>query len=233
MSESAYLNLSAVGLKLGKKEVLKEFHLKIDAGNIYCLLGPSGCGKTTALRAIAGFECVDRGTVSIDGEVVCREGFCLPAEKRSIGFVFQEYALFPHLTVRENIEFGLSSLSRAEKDQRVTFWLQKLGLGESEKSYPHELSGGQRQRVALARALAPRPKLLLLDEPFSSLDRSLREELELEVRDLLKQEGITALWVTHNDQEALAVGDQIGMMENGSLKRSGSLEQMRPHLGLH
>jgi iron(III) transport system ATP-binding protein len=184
---------------------------------IACLLGASGCGKTTVLRCIAGFEPVLGGTVAIDGSVLSAPGLSLPPERRRIGVVFQDYALFPHLTVAGNIAFGLRHATTAERDARVTDLLEVVGLVGLGEKYPQELSGGQQQRVALARALAPRPQLLLLDEPFSNLDVEMRERLSIEVRDILKREHTTAVLVTHDQNEAFNIADMIGVMKDGRI----------------
>ncbi|MCF8106689.1 MAG: ABC transporter ATP-binding protein, partial [Desulfohalobiaceae bacterium] len=184
-------------------------------GEIGCLLGPSGCGKTTLLKLIAGLESLDNGRLEIGGEVVDGGRIGIPPEKRGVGMVFQDYALFPHMTVGQNICFGLSKKKRKEQRQTVKAMLELVGLSGMQGRYPHELSGGQQQRVALARALAPSPRLLLLDEPFSSLDVSMRESLSLEVRDILKSQGITGLMVTHNQEEAFGMADMIGVMSHG------------------
>ncbi|HRH81679.1 MAG TPA: ABC transporter ATP-binding protein [Thiobacillaceae bacterium] len=213
------LILENVAQSYGAKPVLKDINFSLKAGQIGCLLGPSGCGKTTALRLIAGFEQLNSGAIYLDGEAVARPGACVPAEKRKVGLVFQDFALFPHLHVAANIGFGLSHLSGADRDNRVAEMLDLVGLTQEASAFPHQLSGGQQQRVALARALAPRPRLLLLDEPFSSLDVELREKLALEVRDILNQEGITALLVTHDQHEAFAMADRIGVMHHGVIQQ--------------
>jgi iron(III) transport system ATP-binding protein len=186
-------------------------------GQIGCLLGPSGCGKTTVLRCIAGFETITAGTIQLNGVEVARPGRQTPPEKRQVGMVFQDYALFPHLSVADNVGFGLRALAPAARAARVSELLEVVGLGRAGSRYPHELSGGQQQRVALARALAPRPELLLLDEPFSNLDVEMRERLGQEVRDILKHQGTTAILVTHDQVEAFAVADEIGILHGGRL----------------
>ena len=191
--------------------------LALRAGDIGVLIGPSGCGKTTLLRAVAGLERAHSGTIAMAGETVSAAATHVPAELRRIGMVFQDYALFPHLDVGRNVGFGIAQLPKAERAQRVAEVLALVGLQGMEARYPHELSGGQQQRVALARALAPRPRLLLLDEPFSNLDVDLRERLAHEVRGILKAAGATALFVTHDQLEAFAIGDTIGVMHQGHL----------------
>jgi iron(III) transport system ATP-binding protein len=187
------------------------------AGEIGVLIGPSGCGKTTLLRAVAGLEPVSGGEIRLSGEVVSAVERNVAPEERRIGMVFQDYALFPHLDVGHNVGFGIHGLPRAERARRVAEVLALVGLEGIERRFPHELSGGQQQRVALARALAPRPKLLLLDEPFSNLDVDLRERLAHEVRGILKAAQATALFVTHDQLEAFAIGDAIGVMHEGRL----------------
>lgn len=197
--------------------VLKGLTFELQPGAIGCLLGASGCGKTTAMRTIAGFLRPNAGTVTIDGVVQCGPHEWLEPEQRAIGVVFQDYALFPHLTIRQNVGFGLRRWKRADGKRRVQEMLKLTGLGAQAPKYPHELSGGQQQRVALARALAPNPRLLLLDEPFSNLDPDLRERLVQEVRDVLKATGTTALLVTHDQYEAFAIADVVGVMEDGRI----------------
>lgn len=191
--------------------------LGLRAGNIGVLIGPSGCGKTTLLRAVAGLERVSAGEIRLGDEVVSSARVHVAPERRRIGMVFQDYALFPHLDVAHNVGFGLKHLAAAERRARVAEVLALVDLTGSEKRFPHELSGGQQQRVALARAMAPSPRLLLLDEPFSNLDVDLRERLAHELRGILKAAGATALFVTHDQLEAFAIGDQIGVMQQGRL----------------
>jgi iron(III) transport system ATP-binding protein len=185
------------------------------------LLGPSGCGKTTTLRLIAGFETLDSGLIEIAGQVVADGRRHLPPEKRRAGIVFQDYAIFPHLSVADNVGFGVDKQSRAARTEEM---LAFVGLGGMGQRMPHELSGGQQQRVALARALAPNPVVLLLDEPFSNLDAALREEMRGEVRRLLKQSGTTAVFVTHDQEEALFMGDTVAVMNGGLIEQIGSPE---------
>ncbi len=187
------------------------------AGDIGVLIGPSGCGKTTLLRAVAGLEPVTAGEIRVSGQIVGSASVHVPAENRRIGMVFQDYALFPHLDVGGNIVFGLHQLPKPQRAARVAEVLELVGLPGTERRFPHELSGGQQQRVALARALAPKPQLLLLDEPFSNLDVDLRERLAHEIRGILKAAHATALFVTHDQLEAFAIGDVIGVMHEGRL----------------
>ncbi|WP_303722971.1 ABC transporter ATP-binding protein [Malonomonas rubra] len=220
------LELKGISQAYGKQLVVKELSLTLEKGEIGCLLGASGCGKTTVLRTIAGFEPLLNGVIRIAGEVVSSAGFSLPPAKRQIGMVFQDYALFPHLTIFDNVAFGLRDLNNAEQLRRVNEALELVGLNSEHRKYPHEISGGQQQRVALARALAPQPQLLLMDEPFSNLDVTLRERLSMEVRDILKEYGTTALFVTHNQHEAFAVADKIGVMHNGEILQWASAHQL-------
>ena len=201
----------------GGSEVVHEVGFSLPAGEIGCLLGPSGCGKTTLLRAIAGFERPCAGTIRLKGEEVASPRRMVEPERRRVGMVFQDFALFPHLSIAANIAFGLRRWKRAEREARVAELLELVGLAGRGDGFPHELSGGQQQRVALARAMAPRPDLLLLDEPFSSLDVELREQLAREVRELLKRDGITAILVTHDQLEAFAMADVIGVINGGRL----------------
>ena len=199
------------------RPAVQDASLGLRAGDIGVLIGPSGCGKTTLLRAVAGLEHVSAGEIRLGGELVSSAHKHLPPEARRIGMVFQDYALFPHLDVGRNVAFGLKHLPAAERDRRVAEVLALVDLTGSERRFPHELSGGQQQRVALARAMAPAPRLLLLDEPFSNLDVDLRERLAHELRGILKNAGATALFVTHDQLEAFAIGDQIGVMHQGHL----------------
>ena len=203
----------------GDHPVVAELTFSVARGVIGCLLGPSGCGKTTVLRCIAGFEALQGGEIKLAGRIVSGVGVMLPPEKRRIGMVFQDYALFPHLSVAGNIAFGLHALPPAERRARSAGMAELVGLSGALDKYPHEISGGQQQRVALARALAPRPELLLLDEPFSNLDIDLRERLSLEVRDIIKASGATAVLVTHDQQEAFAMADEIGVLHDGHIQQ--------------
>ena len=220
-SGSAHLQVESirVGYRLGNEvhEIVHALSFSLARGEIGCLLGPSGCGKTTVLRAIAGFEPLQGGRIALGGREISRPGVTAPPETRQVGVVFQDYALFPHLSVAENIAFGLRKLAKPQRMQRVRALLNLVGLSAQSSKYPHELSGGQQQRVALARALAPEPDLLLLDEPFSNLDVDLRERLAAEVRDILKASGTTAVLVTHDQHEAFAIADQIGVMQAGEI----------------
>lgn len=213
------LELSDIRHAYGQQRVVNDLSFTLGKGAIGCLLGPSGCGKTTVLRCIAGFEPVSAGKILLNGAVISSSSVMIPPERRHIGMVFQDYALFPHLSVVDNIGFGLHSMQKAERSARIAEMLQTVGLADSAKKYPHQLSGGQQQRVALARALAPRPELLLLDEPFSNLDVSLRGRLSLEVRDILKSQNATAILVTHDQDEAFAIADEIGVMHHGEIQQ--------------
>jgi iron(III) transport system ATP-binding protein len=203
----------------GNTDVVSGMSFALQRGDIGCLLGPSGCGKTTVLRCIAGFEPISRGEILIAGEVVSNKSSTRAPEKRRIGMVFQDYALFPHLDVARNIGFGLRALSHADKKQRVKECIATVGLEGNAHRFPHELSGGQQQRVALARALAPNPDLLLLDEPFSNLDVDLRERLAAEVREIINRANITAILVTHDQNEAFAIADVVGVMNEGRIEQ--------------
>ena len=216
---NALLELKNIQHAYGKQVVVNELSLTLKKGQIGCLLGPSGCGKTTVLRCIAGFEPISAGEILLNGVAVSNANFCLPPEQRHIGMVFQDYALFPHLTVAANINFGLHRMQKTERASRITELLHTVGLADASSRYPHELSGGQQQRVALARALAPRPNLLLLDEPFSNLDVSLRERLSLEIRDILKSQNATVILVTHDQDEAFAIADEIAVMHRGEIQQ--------------
>ena len=211
----------------GKTPVVRALSFQLAQGEIACLLGASGCGKTTMLRLIAGFETPSAGSIRLNGELIADAQRQTPPEQRRIGMVFQDYALFPHLTIADNIGFGLRDQKSALTARRVTEMLELVGLAAQGTRYPHELSGGQQQRVALARALAPAPHLLLLDEPFSNLDVELRERLSIEVRDILKRSGTSAILVTHDQHEAFAVADVVGVM------REGCIEQWAPPYELY
>jgi iron(III) transport system ATP-binding protein len=211
-----------VAKAFGAVAVVRGVDLTVHHGHILALLGPSGCGKTTMLRLIAGFERIDHGRVAIDGQPVAGPAFHAPPERRRVGMVFQDYAVFPHLSVGRNVGFALGN-ARAARDQ-VAELLTFVGLDGYADKMPHELSGGEQQRVALARALSTRPALLLLDEPFSNLDAALRSGVRDEVRRLLKGRGITAVFVTHDQEEALAIGDEVAVMRDGRLEQVGDPE---------
>lgn len=213
------LALEQLAVAYGPHQVVKDISFALAQGQIGCLVGPSGCGKTTILRAIAGFEAPAAGVVRLQGQAVSTAVEQLVPEQRKVGMVFQDFALFPHLTVADNISFGLKQRSKAEKTAKVKQLLQLVGLPDLGQRYIHQLSGGQQQRVALARALAPEPKVLLLDEPFSSLDAEFREVLARDIRKILKQLQITAVLVTHDQFEAFAMADMIGVMQHGQLQQ--------------
>ena len=219
--------LSVQGLKVSFNDkpetpVFSDINLELKTGDIGCLLGPSGCGKTTLLRAIAGFITPEEGVIQINERMVSSGKTVVSVSERSVGMVFQDFALFPHLTVAENIAFGLQHLAVEEREKRVEEYAKLVELTDWLAVYPHQLSGGQQQRVALARALAPKPSLILLDEPFSSLDVALREQLAIEIRRLLKSVRATAIIVTHDQQEAFAVADKIAVMQAGRLHQYAS-----------
>ncbi|QLF94441.1 ABC transporter ATP-binding protein [Pseudomonas sp. ABC1] len=218
MSDAApLLDLRNLACGYGGQRIVEGLNLQLERGDIGCLLGPSGCGKTTTLRAIAGFEPVHEGEIVLADRTISSAGYTLATEKRHIGMVFQDYALFPHLTVAENVAFGIRKHPEAKRI--VEEMLALVHLSALHKRYPHELSGGQQQRVALARALAPEPELLLLDEPFSNLDVELRRRLSHEVREILKSRGTSAILVTHDQEEAFAVSDKVGVFKDGHLQQ--------------
>ncbi|MBW4504022.1 MAG: ABC transporter ATP-binding protein [Scytonema hyalinum WJT4-NPBG1] len=231
MALSAILRLENVTLKFSQMTApaVARVTLALAPGDVLGLLGPSGCGKTTLLRIIAGFESPQAGTVEIAGHLVAGNGHWVPPEQRHVGMVFQDYALFPHLSVAENIAFGLRFAKARERRERVAQLLALVRLTGLENRYPHELSGGQQQRVALARALAAQPKLLLLDEPLSNLDVQVRLKLREEVLEILKAKEISGIFVTHDQQEALAIADQVAVMRQGSLEQVGTPEAIYRH----
>ncbi|HEY4665634.1 MAG TPA: ABC transporter ATP-binding protein [Comamonas sp.] len=216
------LEVKNVSLGYGSNIVVQNVNMRLAQGEIGCLLGPSGCGKTTLLRAIAGFEPVRVGQIDLQGQAVATPAHSVAPQLRDIGMVFQDHALFPHLNVADNVGFGLHRMNKAVRAGRVQEMLELVGLEGMGQRWPHELSGGQQQRVALARALAPKPSLLLMDEPFSSLDTSMRESIAREVRAILKQAQATALMVTHDQNEAFAMADNVGVMARGQLMQWGN-----------
>jgi iron(III) transport system ATP-binding protein len=220
------LEVRSVSVNYGNFAAVQQVSMSLSAGQIGCLLGPSGCGKTTLLRAIAGFEPVCEGEISLQQALLSSKHLTCPPEQRRVGMVFQDFALFPHLNIEKNVGFGLHHLSRDKKRERAQQMLDLVGLSRCARSFPHQLSGGQQQRIALARALAPAPDLLLLDEPFSSLDADLREALAAEVRSLLKAAGVTAVLVTHDQHEAFAMADHITLLHNGRVVQCATPQQL-------
>lgn len=214
------LEFKNVTKAFGPSPAVSDLSLDVRIGEFLVILGPSGCGKTTTLRLMAGFEIPEEGEVSIENVVVSGYGIFEPPERRRIGMVFQDYALFPHLRVKENIAFGISS--KNGKKEIVREMLTLVGLAEMGDRYPHELSGGEQQRVALARTLAPNPKVVLLDEPFSNLDADLRREMRFQVKDILKKFGTTVVLVTHDQEEAFELGDRVAIINKGRLEQIGT-----------
>ena len=222
MTEVA-IDVRGLDKRFGDVTALARFDLQVEQGHTLTLLGPSGCGKTTALRVIAGFERPDSGLVAVGGIKVAGPGLHVPPERRSVGMVFQDYALFPHMTVYANVSYGLARTDSAVTQRtRVGEVLELVGLTGTEKRMPHELSGGQQQRVALARALAPRPAVILLDEPFSNLDASLRQRVRRELKAILEEARATALFVTHDQEEALSLSDLVAVMREGRVVQVAS-----------
>ena len=212
------LSVNNLKISFDDNHVLDGFNLQLESGDIFALLGDSGSGKSSALRFIAGLENAQLGSVALDGNDLSDSGsHSVKPELREVGMVFQDYALFPHMTVFQNISFGINHLSKKEKIENVESLLDLISLEGIEKKYPHQLSGGEQQRVSLARSLATSPKLLLLDEPFSSLDKSHRDQLVKEVRDILKKAGVTSILVTHDESEAKEFADKVGKIEKKKL----------------
>jgi iron(III) transport system ATP-binding protein len=228
VGDDTVLELDGLKKSYGTELVVEGLSLSVREGEILTLLGPSGCGKTTTLRLIAGLERPDGGTVRLNGESMSGSSFVAP-EDRGVGVVFQEFALFPHLTARENIAFGLKDEPDDEVETRVNELLELVDLPDQGDSYPDQLSGGQQQRVALARSLAPEPDILLLDEPFSNLDVDLRVEMREEVRDIIKRTGVTAISVTHDQEEALSISDRVAVMTDGRIEQIGDPESVFQH----
>ncbi|MDP3860328.1 MAG: ABC transporter ATP-binding protein [Phaeovulum sp.] len=215
------LEVQGLSRSFSGREVVREVSFAVEAGQVSCLLGPSGCGKSTTLRLVAGVDAQDAGQILVDGTPVAGPGLHLPPERRGVGLVFQDFALFPHLTVTENVAFGLTG-PRPDRARRVAELLERVHMEHHAQSYPHALSGGEQQRVALARALAPRPRILLMDEPFSGLDERLRDAIRDETLALLKEEGTAVLLVTHEPHEAMRMADQILLMRGGSIVQRGA-----------
>ncbi|WBU62714.1 ABC transporter ATP-binding protein [Paracoccus aerodenitrificans] len=216
------LSLEGIGCRFGDRQVLADISMEAPAGRITCLLGESGCGKSTLLRVIAGIEHPSAGHILMDGSEIAGPARFVEPEQRNIGFMFQDYALFPHLSIRDNLAFGLRGIPAEQRQQRIDEVIAKIGIAHLEGRFPYSLSGGEQQRVALARALAPRPAVLLMDEPFSNLDQGLREYVRRETLATLRELGITAIIVTHDPQEALAMGEHIVLMKQGRIEQQGS-----------
>ena len=210
--------------KFGEVQAVDGVNLTLHEGRFLALLGPSGCGKTTTLRLLAGFEPPDTGKIEIGQQIVSGQGVFVPPEQRSVGMVFQEYALFPHMSVADNVAFGIPK--RIDKKERVHETLRMVGLADAMKRMPYELSGGQQQRVALARALAPQPQLILLDEPFSNLDAGLRSQVRAEVRQILRQAQATVIFVTHDQEEALSLADEVAVMIEGCIIQTDTPQKL-------
>jgi len=227
-SDDPVLELEGLRKSYGTETVVEGLSLSVREGEILTLLGPSGCGKTTTLRLIAGLERPDGGDVRLNGESMSGSPFVAP-EERGVGVVFQEFALFPHLTARENVAFGLKDRPNDEVEERVDELLELVDLAGQGDSYPNQLSGGQQQRIALARSLAPEPDILLLDEPFSNLDVDLRVEMREEVREIIKRTGVTAVSVTHDQEEALSISDRVAVMTDGRIEQVGEPETVFQH----
>ena len=225
-ASDAALAIDRVSHRFGDLHVLADVTLRVDRGELVCLVGPSGCGKTTLLRLAAGLEDVQAGSISIAGHRVAGEGAALSAEARGIGFVFQDYALFPHLDVATNVAFGLAGRDLPSRARRVAEMLRQVGMPDHGSAFPHELSGGQQQRVALARALASEPRLLLLDEPFSGLDVRLRERIRDDTLHVLKRSGAATLMVTHDPEEAMFMADRLIVLNKGHIEQDGPPEEI-------
>lgn len=222
----AGLTVSGLCHRFGAKQILRNINLHVAPGQILCLLGPSGCGKTTALRLIAGLEELQAGRISWNGNVLADVGHNVPPEKRAVSLLFQDFALFPHLTVAENVAFGLKKLDSRERDSRVHEVLDQVGMFQFANSYPHLLSGGEQQRIALARARAPRPRIFLLDEPFSNLDTRLRNQLRELCLHILKKSRSASIIVTHDPEEAMLMADKLAVVRDGEVIQVGSPEEL-------
>jgi iron(III) transport system ATP-binding protein len=222
----AGLTIAGLGKNFGGRDVLQDINLTINPAEVICLLGPSGCGKTTLLRIIAGIEDLTSGTISMDGVAISTPTNSMPPERRGIGMVFQDYALFPQMTVLENAAFGLRGMRRAEAEAAARTAMASVGLTALAGAYPHMLSGGEQQRVALARAIVPRPRVLLMDEPFSNLDRRMRDSVRHDTVALLRETRATCIMVTHDPEEAMGIADRIILMRQGRIVQAGAPEEL-------
>ena len=223
---ASHLTLEGVTRRFGAATVLQDVHLDVTPGEIVALLGHSGCGKTTLLRIAAGVDVPTAGRVLVDGREVASERVFVPPEKRAIGLIFQDYALFPHLSLLRNVMFGLTALDRTARRQEARAALARVGLEHLADAYPHEVSGGEQQRVALARAIVPRPGILLMDEPFSGLDSRLRDSVRADTMAVLRETGATAVVVTHDPEEAMRMSDRVVLMRGGRVVQSGTAEDL-------
>jgi len=220
------MSFENISYQTGDNDILKDISLNVEPGEVLCLLGPSGSGKTTLLRIAAGLIEEASGSIKIDGRTIADDKTFIPPDKRGVGLVFQDYALFPHLNILQNVEFGLTALSKSEAKTQAMRILSRVGLDDRASQYPHVLSGGEQQRVALARALAPRPGILLMDEPFSGLDSRLRDSIREQTIDLLRETRSTAIIVTHDAEEALRVGDHVALIQDGKLVQYGEAKDL-------
>lgn len=220
------LKLENINVSYDGKNIIRNVSFEVAKGELVCLLGPSGCGKTTTLRTIAGFERPETGIIKIGDNIISSATKSVSPQKRKIGFLFQDYALFPHLTVLENISYGLTGYNKKEAKNKILELLIQIRMRSFANRYPNELSGGEQQRVALARALAPSPKLLLLDEPFSGIDANLRTKLRRETKTIIKDKGFTSIMVTHDPEEAMLMADKIILMKEGIIVQTGTPEEL-------
>lgn len=223
-----YIRISNLDFKYknANNPTIHDFTFNIDKGEVISIFGQSGSGKSTILRLLAGLEIPKKGTIEIDDKVMVDDNVFVLPEKRGVGMVFQDYALFPHMTVEENIKFGLIKMTKNHKQKRVEEVLSLVGMNEFKYRYPHELSGGQQQRIALARAIAPKPSLLLLDEPFSNLDADLQLKIRQDLKDILEKAGITSIFVTHDKEDSLAIADKVVVLEKGKIIKIGKANQI-------